>query len=101
MNYTHIYEPLALYEYKEALSWYMKRSEVAAANFVKSVKERIEDICSDPLRYRNTYKHFRETSLKKYPFCIIYFIDDNANTIIITSIYHHKRSPRKKYPRLK
>lgn len=97
MNYQHIYDPIALLEYKDATGWYAERSETAAANFVKEIKEKITAICKDPFRYRNTYKKFRETSLSIYPYSIIYLIDESVKTIIITSVYHHKRSPRRKF----
>lgn len=97
MLYTYIFEPRALTEYKEAVVWYKERSEPAAANLITAVKSRIEAICNDPLRYRNAYKIFRETSLKKYPYYIVYFVDEITKTVIITSLYHHKRNPKKKY----
>lgn len=97
MNYKHFYEPLALSEYKETLRWYDERSKTAAENFVKEIKEKIKSICIDPLRYRNVYKYFRETSLKKYPFYIIYFIDESKKIVVISSVYHHKRNPKRKY----
>jgi plasmid stabilization system protein ParE len=97
MSYHHIYTPVALMEYKEAVSWYAARSGPAAENFVKAVRERIALICEKPMRYRNGYKNFRETSLKKYPFYIIYFTDESKKTVVIASIYHHKRDPAKKY----
>ena len=97
MSYRHNYDPIALLEYKDAAAWYTERSETAAANFVKEVKEKIAAICKDPSRYRNTYKKFRETSLKIYPYSIIYTIDENDKTVIITSVFHHKRSPRRKF----
>lgn len=68
MNYKYIYEPVALSEYKEAIQWYDERSKKAAENFVKEVKGKINSICIDPQRYRNTYKYFRETSLKNIRF---------------------------------
>lgn len=73
------------------------RSEIAAENLITEVPNRIETICNNPLKYRNRYKIFRETSLKKYPYYIVYFVDEITNTVIITSFYHHKRNPRKKY----
>lgn len=97
MSYRHIYDPVALLEYKDAAAWYTERSETAAIIFVKQVKEKIGVICKDPFRYRNTYKKFRETSLKIYPYSIIYLIDENNKTVIIASVFHHKRNPRKKY----
>ena len=59
MSYRHIYDPVALLEYKDATVWYAERSETAALNFIKETKERIAIICKDPFRYRNTYKKFR------------------------------------------
>ena len=99
MSYRYIYEPAALAEYKEAISWYLERSKNAADNFVKEVKERIIMICDDPLRYRSTYKNLRETSLKKYPYSIVYFVDEKKQLVIVSSVYHHKRNPRRKYKR--
>ena len=97
MSYRHIFSPAALAEYKEAVAWYQERSEMAAANFVEAVSLKIKEICKDPLRYRNTYKVFRETSLKKFPFSIVYFPDQKKKTVIISSIFHHRRNPRRKY----
>ena len=97
MNYRHIYSPEALGEYKESVSWYLERSEAAAANFVAAVSSKIREICKYPFRYRNTYKVFRETSLKKFPFSIVYFPDEEKKIIIITSVFHHKKNPRKKF----
>jgi plasmid stabilization system protein ParE len=54
-------------------------------------------ICDDPLRYRSTYKKLRETSLKKYPYSIVYFVDEKEQLVVIASVYHHKRDPRRKY----
>lgn len=97
MSYTYIFEPRALNEYKEAVIWYRERSEIAARNLTKELKSGLEAICDNPLLYRNTYKIFREISLKKYPYCIVYFVDERTKTVIITSLYHHKRNPKKKY----
>jgi plasmid stabilization system protein ParE len=97
MSYQHIYTPIALIEFKDAVTWYDLRSKKAAENFVIAVREKIKTICEKPLQYKSRYKYFRETSLKKYPFYIIYFIDDNKQTVIITSVYHHKRNPKNKY----
>ncbi|MBD0298294.1 MAG: type II toxin-antitoxin system RelE/ParE family toxin [Flavisolibacter sp.] len=84
-------------EYLEALAWYSKRSLLAAENFRKSVNEAFSKIEADPERYRNSYKHFRELSLRRYPYLIVYFIDKTKNIIVVTTIFHHKRRPKKKY----
>ena len=97
MSYQSLYSPVALIEYKDAVTWYDVRSKKAAENFVLAVKEKIKTICEDPLRYRNIYKYFRETPLKKYPYNVVYFIDKSKMIVVITSIFHHKRNPLNKY----
>lgn len=97
MSYRYIYDPVALNEYKEAISWYLERSEQAAEGFVKEVNEKLATICNDPFRFRNTYKKYRETSLKKYPYYIVYLLDEDKKIVIVSSVYHHKRNPQKKY----
>lgn len=97
MNYKYVYDPIALREYTEAIAWYKIRSDKAAVNFVKEVAESIKMICDNPLRFKNPYKNFRETSLKKYPYSIVYFLEDRKRTVIISSVFHNKRNPQKKY----
>ena len=97
MIYSHIFDDIAIEEYEQATSWYGQQSMSAMDNFIKSVDDKIRDICLTPYLYRNRYKKYRETSLNKFPYSIVYFVDENAKTISITSIYHHKRNPKKKY----
>ena len=97
MSYRYIYDPVALNEYKDAVSWYLERSELAAESFVKEVNEKLAVICIDPFCYRNTYKEYHEISLKRFPYYIVYLIDENKKVVIVSSIYHHKRNPQKKY----
>ena len=97
MTYSYIYEPRALREYEEAILWYLERSKPAAKNFERAITEKMHAVCMHPKRYRNTKKYFRETFLKKYPYSIIYFIDDETTTVVVTSIFHSSRNPKKKY----
>ena len=101
MAYQYIFDPLAANEYEEAFKWYEQRSLVAADNLIVAVQEAIIAICTDPYRYRNTYKKVRELNLKKYPYALIYFIDENKQLITIISLFHHKRNPKRKYRKLK
>ena len=95
--YQFNYSPIALIEYKDSVIWYKKSSTKAAENFVKEVREKIRNICETPFSYPKTYGKFRETSLKKYPYSIVYFIDENIKMIIVTSVFHQKRNPQNKF----
>lgn len=97
MSYQYVYTPVAFQEYSDAVNWYMQHSSKAAVIFTKEVKNRIQLICTDPYRYRNNYKNFYEVSVRKFPFYIIYFIEDQKQLIVIASVYHHKRRTKRKY----
>jgi plasmid stabilization system protein ParE len=97
MKYKYRFDPIAANEYEAAYSWYIERSQKAADKFITTVEEAIDTICSDPHRYRKSYKDLREVILKKYPFYLIYSIDEKKKIILIVSVYHQKRNPDKKY----
>ncbi len=96
-KYKYCFDPVAADEYENAFKWYKDRSEIAADNLLIAVEEAIQAICMDPHRYRNTYKNLRELSLRKYPYYLIYFVDEGEKLITITFLYHFKRNPVKKY----
>jgi plasmid stabilization system protein ParE len=97
MKFKYRFDPVAANEYEAAYSWYFERSKKAAENFIIAVDIAIEGVCADPYRYRKTYRELREITLKKYPFYLIYLVDERKKIIIITSLYHNKRNPDKKY----
>jgi len=100
MNYSIAYQQRAIIEYEVAAGWYKERSEQAAVNFETAVNKKLNLLRENPKRYRKTYFEFRELPLDKYPFNIIYLVDDIKMMVIVSSIYHHKRNPEKKYRRL-
>jgi plasmid stabilization system protein ParE len=101
MSYQYTFDPIAADEYEDAFNWYEQKSIIAADNFILAVQEAITAICANPYRYRNIYKKLRELNLKKYPYNLIYFIDDHKQLITIISLYHHKRNPKGKYDKSK
>ncbi len=100
MNYRLILHPTAQEEYERSVEWYKERSDQATEDFVEAVSKAIKLICENPFRWKIEYKHYRVLGLKKFPHTIVYFIDNSANEIIISAIYHQKRSPKKKFRKL-
>ena len=97
MIYDYILNEEAQLDYEEALQWYTERSVRAGENFVAAVNYALSLICEHPNRWRNEYKKFYELGVKKYPYTIVYTIEEDPQIIAISSIYHHKRSLKKKY----
>ena len=97
MIFSFSFDTSTIEEYEHAISWYGAHSLSAMDNFIESIDSKIKDICSAPTLYRNTYKKYREAQLNKFPYSIFYLVNEQAKTIVITSIYHHKRNPKRKY----
>ena len=97
MSYSISYQQRAVNDYEQAVSWYKKRSKLASENFETSVDNRLEFLRADPARYKKRYKVFYEVAIKKYPFSILYIINEAERQVVISSIYHHRRNPKKKF----
>lgn len=75
----------------------LNKSLKVSENFVQQVKYKVNKICHSLFRYSKIYKHFRETPLRKYPYLLVYFFDEDKKLVVVTSVFHHKRNLRKKY----
>ncbi len=95
--YTITLRKRAAKEYLEAIAWYKERSLLAAENFVKEVNEAFIKIELEPAYYKNIYKIFYEIKLRRYPYSIVYFIDEGDSRVVISTIFHYKRNPKKKF----
>ena len=95
--YRTIIRERASKEYLEAIEWYEKRSLQAAENFILIVQQALNEIEDRPDHFHIVYKNYREVKIKRYPFSIVYFIDEKKQSIIVTTLFHHKRNPKSKF----
>ncbi len=91
------FRPIALKEYESAIRWYAERSKIVSEKFIKTIEEKITRIAQNPKQYKNLYKNYFEVSTRKYPYGIVYTVDQKKKEIMLIAIYHHKRNPKKKY----
>ena len=97
MSYSITFRKRAATEYIEAVAWYKERSVQAAENFVVIIQDTLTQIQNQPDYFRNSFKNFHEAKTKKYPFSIVYFIDEKKKRIVITSLFHNKRNSKRKF----
>ncbi len=76
---------------------YEERSLQASENVVLIMEQTIHEIKNQPNHFRKVYKNYREAKTKKYPFSIVYFVDENKQAVIITTLFHQKRNPKNKF----
>ena len=97
MAYQISFRKRAAAEYLESVLWYKERSEQAAGNFINAINDKLDEIERKPDFFRRTYKQFREAKTHIFPFSIIYFIDEEKQLVVITSMFHQKRNPKIKF----
>jgi len=89
MNYS--FHPEARAEFKEATLYYSEKSPSLASVFYAEVKYAIERIVENPLLYRVIDEDVRRCLTKRFPYAILYTIEDHY--ILILAVMHCSREP--------
>jgi plasmid stabilization system protein ParE len=89
-------EPLALHpeadqEYRDAYSWYRKRSVPTAERFENAVERALRQIQQSPDRWPLSHPRFRKYTLYEFPYSI-YYRRDAARTFVL-ALSHGRRRP--------
>lgn len=91
MKFKSIIRSCAEKDILDAVFWYENQVKGLGSRFFLSVDAAIQSIQHNPKIYPEVYKNFRRALIKKFPYGIYYFIEDDA--IIIIAVYHEKRDP--------
>ena len=87
----------ALKDIEQSFAWYEKVNSTIADIFVKDVNDKFNEICDHPLRYSIKKDPYREVVLKNFPFSVVYKYYTSKKIVLIISVFHFKRNPKKKY----
>lgn len=85
------YLELAKFEFHDAISYYKKEQIGLGKIFSDNIKTAISRIKSLPNLYPFIKKEVRKCTLHKFPYNILYVIEENE--IVIVAIAHHHRKP--------
>jgi hypothetical protein len=95
MVFKLIILPLAELEIEEAIVFYESKKKGLGKYFFDYLKGYLKIIKNNPELFAlKKLPYYRELSLKKFPFSIIYEVFEND--VIVHSIFHNHRSPLKK-----
>ncbi len=100
MSYQLVFESSAEEDYREAFNWYEDHGEGLGSDFEEKVDECLLKISASPEAYSLVGKRFRQANVTKFPYLIIYGIEKEARRVVIYSIFHTSRRPKKKYRKL-
>ena len=78
-------------DFTEALCWYAQHSQQAAENFESEFEQVLISIVADPHRFPKCDQRHQYCRMKRFPFQVIYRIDQDIITVI--AVAHAKRKP--------
>ena len=99
MPYTYEFKEEAKKDIVDSAAWYRNKSEGLDIRFIDSIEVTIKKILQNPDIGIKVYKDFRQISIKNFPFLLVYEVE--AATIIIYTVFHTSRNPKRIIKRLK
>ncbi|HFA48237.1 MAG TPA: type II toxin-antitoxin system RelE/ParE family toxin [Bacteroidetes bacterium] len=103
MAYKLIYGKKSRSELDEAITWYKDISNQTATKFYSAAQSRLNEISDQPHRFgpiRNR-RRYRRAKIKRFPYLIVFRIDEAKQKVHIISIWHEKRNPSDLMKRLR
>lgn len=86
-----IYAPEAKAEIKEATQYYEGCREGLGQAFLLEIESTIKRISQSPLMWRKISGQFRRCLIKRFPYGIIYSVEEDE--IFVAAVMHLKRKP--------
>jgi len=83
-------------EVLDAWEWYEDRQPGLGDRFKDDVAKKIDAIVDNPLHYALKGK-YHEAKTDVFPYLIIFRIEKRNNIIIIVSVFHMSRHPKRKH----
>ncbi len=87
----YVFHPEALAEYADAVQYYAKQRVEVAQAFVDAVEDAVYRIRESPTRYIVIDEDIRRCMTRKFPYGIIYTIEQDY--ILILGVMHCSREP--------
>jgi len=94
-DYKVIISDSAKVDIEESALWYNHKQKGLGKRFTQSIKDCIVSIKLQPESFQIRYKNNRAAIPYKFPYLVIYYIDDNNETISIIAVFHSSQNPKR------
>jgi toxin ParE1/3/4 len=97
MIYKVVIEPRAILDIQDAIDYYDSKQSGLGNYFYRVVEDHIKIVAKNPF-FQIRYKDYHGFPIRKFPFILLYYIDEKHVTIYIMSLFNTYLNP-KKYPK--
>ena len=92
MNYDLIIKPEAEKDMTNTFEWYERKRKGLGYDFLLQVDAGFRFITRNPLSLRKRYKATRQHIIKRFPYSILYIVEDTK--VIVLGVVHGGRNPK-------
>lgn len=88
-------EPEALADIQEITDWYNEAEAGLGKRFQKATIKHINSLSKDPHIYAIRYKEIRCVIIKKFPYSVHFYINNENSTVEVLAAIHNGRNPKR------
>ena len=93
--YQLVFKPRAISMVKEAYDWYEEQQTGLGELFLHELESCYDKLEAWPVSFTKIKKNYRHIIIRTFPYVIVYEVIQND--VVIYSVFHTSRSPRKKF----
>ncbi len=79
----------------EAMDWYNQESPGLGMELMQEFFGRLKDLRENPQRFSIVFKPYRRLLLKRFPYKIVFAIDEKRKRVLVAVLWHVKRDPER------
>jgi len=87
-------EPEALADIQDITDWYNEAQKGLGKRFQNTTIKQINSLNKDPHIYAIRYKEIRCIVVKKFPYMVHFYINDENNTVEVLAVINTERNPK-------
>jgi plasmid stabilization system protein ParE len=91
MSYTLTIRKEAEFDIDEQFDYYEEKREGLGYDYLLCIEEALDKLKRNPLINRKIHKALRRTPIRRFPYRIFYFVQNNY--VIITAVFHARKDP--------
>ncbi len=94
MSFKVVIEPRALADIQDGIDYYEDQLEGLGERFSETVDHYIRAISHNP-HYQVSHKDYRAVPTGRFPYLIVYYLDEPAETAYVMAVFHTSQNPKK------
>ena len=93
MEYELFLSQEAEKDIEQAAIWYEERRNGLGREYLLCIQAMLSTIQRNPQLFSILYRNVRRALIRRFPYGIFFFIDDERRRIVVVGVLHARRSP--------